>query len=182
MAEELVDAARLQAGYELALRPSLTDVRALVQQVVDEQTAATNGQHIELDAEPGELWVVCDGARIARVIGNVLSNAVKYSPPDGPIEVALRHDGEWVVLCVADEGIGIPAEDLPHVFERFHRAHNVSGKAGTGLGLPGVRSLVEQHGGTVAIESTPGRGTRVTIRLPRRVAERPQTPALPLAS
>jgi signal transduction histidine kinase len=181
MAEELVDAARLEAGYELALRPALTDVRALVQQVIEEQSAAASGQRICVDAHDAELWAVCDGPRIARVIANVLSNAVKYSPPDGEIDVRVRGDGEWLTLNVVDHGIGIPAEDLPHVFEGFHRARNVSGRAGTGLGLPGVRRLVEQHGGNVAIQSEAGVGTTVTIRLPRGLSERSKA-GLALAS
>ncbi len=71
------------------------------------------------------------------------------------------------VLAVQDQGIGIPAADLPHVFERFYRARNVSGRTpGTGLGLAGARQIVEQHGGTIAVESREGAGSTVTIRLP----------------
>jgi signal transduction histidine kinase len=78
----------------------------------------------------------------------------------------------WAVIRVRDCGLGIPAADLPHVFERYHRASNVAGQiGGTGLGLTGARHIVEQHGGTISLESEEGRGTTVTVRLP--LAEQP---------
>jgi signal transduction histidine kinase len=176
MIQELVDSARLEAGYELSLRPAVTDMRALVQQVVDEQSLGANGDRIHLGGDTIDLWVVCDAARIARVIANLLSNALKYSPSDKPVLIDLQRDDQWVTLNIADEGIGIPKDDLPHLFERFHRARNAASHAvGTGLGLAGVRSIVEQHGGSIGVESQEGVGTTVCIRLPRgaqaRVAE-----------
>jgi signal transduction histidine kinase len=174
MTEELVDSARLRAGYELALRPALTDLSSLVQQVVDDQSAAVTSHQIHLGTDAEEVWVACDPARITRVVANVLSNAVKYSPRDSQVVVELRREddmsGHWALLSVSDEGIGIPEADLPHLFERFHRAGNASSHAaGTGLGLAGVRSIVEQHGGNIAVESLEGVGTTVRIRLPRSV-------------
>ena len=81
-------------------------------------------------------------------------------------------DGPVAVLSVADQGVGIPAADLPHIFERFRRGGNVAGRiAGSGLGLWGSQRIVAQHGGTIAIDSTEGQGTTVTVRLPLEVAE-----------
>src|SRR5581483_6719818 len=119
-----------------------------------------------------------DRARIARAIANVLSNAVKYSPAGSQIVVELRREddpaGQWAVISVSDEGIGVPKDDLPHLFERFHRAENALLQAsGTGLGLAGVRSIVEQHGGHVAVESQEGIGTTVRMRLPRTISVLP---------
>src|SRR5579864_1279191 len=175
MTEELVDSARLRAGYELALRPALTDLHALVQQVIEDQAAIAQSHQIHLGADDGDLWVGCDTARISRAIANVLSNAVKFSPEGSQVVVELRREddaaGQWAVLSVCDEGIGVPKDDLPHVFERFHRAGNALVQAGgTGLGLAGVRSIVEQHGGNVAVESQEGVGTTVRIRLPRSIS------------
>ncbi len=110
--------------------------------------------------------------RLERVLDNLISNAIKYSPGDGDITLRLREDCEGdgapgaVILEVEDHGLGVPTADLPHLFERFHRAGNVGATAGTGLGLVGARQSVEQHGGTIAVDSREGTGTKVTVRLP----------------
>ncbi len=112
-----------------------------------------------------------DRDAIGRAIENLLTNAIKYSPDGGEIRVALRHtDGDgkaWAEVMVQDHGLGVPAADLPHVFEGFHRGANVVGRIdGTGLGLAGVRHVVEQCGGNVAAESVEGEGSAFTLRLP----------------
>jgi signal transduction histidine kinase len=112
-----------------------------------------------------------DANRIERVIDNLFSNAIKYSPRGGIVQVELRREesvgGAWAVLTISDEGLGIPPADLPHVFTRFTRGSNVQGRMqGTGIGLAGVRLLIEQHGGTVLAESVEGEGSTFTIRLP----------------
>ena len=106
-----------------------------------------------------------------RVLDNLLANAIKYSPGGGRIDVALRRearaDGAWAVLTVRDEGVGIPAADVAHVFERFRRGSNVTRQfAGTGIGLSGARRIVEQHGGTIEVVSEEGKGSTFTIALP----------------
>ena len=106
------------------------------------------------------------------MLANLLSNAVKYSPAGGPITVRVfceaRGEGAGqAVVQVQDRGLGIPAADLPHIFERFHRAANVTGRiAGTGIGLATSRRIVEEHGGTLTAESTEGTGSTFTLRLP----------------
>jgi signal transduction histidine kinase len=107
-----------------------------------------------------------DRARLERVVDNLVSNAVKYSPGGGAVEVSVVQDGRWAILTVRDQGIGIPPGDLHRVFERFARGGNVGGIPGSGVGLAAVRHIAEQHGGTVAVESAEGRGTTVTVRLP----------------
>ena len=109
--------------------------------------------------------------RLGRVLDNLLGNAIKYSPRGGAIEIAVRLDGpedaQEAVLSVSDRGEGIPMADLPLVFERFHRGRNVAGSIpGTGIGLAGVRSIVEQHGGTISATSQVGMGSIFTVRLP----------------
>jgi signal transduction histidine kinase len=118
---------------------------------------------------------------LERVLGNLLSNAIKYSPDGGEIAVTVEvegrkgggtegggdGEGEWAVLTVRDEGVGIPAGEVPKLFERFFRASNVAGRiAGTGVGLAGARQIVAQHGGTIAVASEEGRGSAFTVRLP----------------
>ena len=101
-----------------------------------------------------------------RVVANLLANAIKYSPAGGDVVVSVDVDGDSAVLTVRDEGMGIPATDLPHIFERFHRGSNVERISGTGIGLAGAKDIVELHGGTIEVTSVEGRGTMVAVRLP----------------
>jgi signal transduction histidine kinase len=111
-----------------------------------------------------------DEHRIARVLSNLLSNAVKYSNPESEIVITTSvpdDAGEWLEISVLDHGIGIPATDLPLLFERFRRGSNVEGQIrGSGLGLASSKQIVEQHGGTITVESEEGRGSTFTVRLP----------------
>ncbi|MDE3076520.1 MAG: ATP-binding protein, partial [Chloroflexota bacterium] len=112
-----------------------------------------------------------DSFRLERVIDNLLGNAIKYSPEDGRIIVRLEQArdeaGSWAVLEIQDFGLGIPAADLPLIFDEFHRGANVLGRVpGMGLGLAGVRHIVDQHGGDVSVFSVEGAGATFTVRLP----------------
>ncbi len=166
---ELLDAMQLQMGQPLALSLHPTDLVGLVRRVIDYQRAIAARP---MRVEAGGPAVVCDvdAERIERMIGNLASNAIKYSPKGEGVVVRLTRDqgvyGAWAVLTVADRGVGIPAKDLPHVFDRFYRAENTGNVEGTGIGLASVREVVAQHGGTVAIASREGVGTTVTVRLP----------------
>lgn len=167
---QLLDVARLQAGEPLALDRRRVNLATLVREAVEEQRQVAEKATIRIETpepEPIGFW---DPVRIGRVAGNLLSNAIKYSPDGGEIRVLVRREGEGdeacAVLEVQDEGLGIPSADLPHVFTRFFRGSNVTGRiGGTGIGLAGVRQIVEQHAGSVTVESTEGLGTRFTVRL-----------------
>ena len=168
--DEMLDAAYLHAGRPLELRPAPTDLVALVRAAVADAQRATTRHAIRLHGDAALVgnW---DRSRLERVLTNLLGNAIKYSPAGGEIVVRLRRadeaDGAWAVLTVADRGIGIPASDLPHVFERFRRGANVRDRiAGSGIGLSGAKQVVEQHGGTIAVASEEGAGSTVTVRLP----------------
>jgi len=130
---------------------------------------------IEFTSSEPELVGRWDPARLERVVENLIGNAIKYSPDGGAIEVAVRRQGAAesgeAVLTIRDHGIGIPGEDLPHVFERFYRASNVEGRAGTGIGLAGSQQIVRQHGGEIALQSREREGTTVTTTLPITGAE-----------
>jgi len=171
--EELLDLARLQVGRGLDLQWRSMDLVATVRDIVASQQATTAEHQLRLETEVPALVGEWDPARLERVITNLLSNAIKYSPQGGEIEIQLREElrggerGRQAVLEIRDQGIGIPAADLPHIFERFRRASNVVGRfPGTGIGLAGAREIVEHHGGTLTVESREGAGTRVTVRLP----------------
>jgi signal transduction histidine kinase len=116
----------------------------------------------------GDVTGLYDGVRITQLFDNLLENAIKYSPSAGTIEVRLRREGDQVHAVVADSGIGIPAADAPHLFERFHRGSNVDDRqfAGMGLGLYICRGIVEQHGGRIWAEARTGGGTEIHAMLP----------------
>jgi signal transduction histidine kinase len=115
-------------------------------------------EHVQANADPG---------RLSQVLGNLVSNALRHTPPGGSIHISSYRDGEDVVLRVEDTGEGIAEAELPLVFERYYRAE--AGKrhaSGSGLGLPIVKALVEAHGGSITVHSQPAKGTKFTIRLP----------------
>ncbi len=167
---ELLDLSRLQRGAPMDLDCRPTDLVALARACVAEYAQTTDHELTVVTTEE-QLVGNWDGPRLERVLANLLSNAIKYSDPGSAIQVAIDHDGSGrhavAVLTVQDQGVGIPAQDLPHIFAPFYRGSNVVGRtAGTGIGLRGARAIVEQHGGTLELQSSEGRGTRVTVRLP----------------
>lgn len=162
----LIDLARLdsqQAGLELT---SISVAELLADVVLDDQHVATlQGVHLAVDAPPG-LSVQADPLWLARALGNLVDNAVRHSRQGGEVRLTGRSIGSEVELQVADAGEGIAPADLPHVFERFYRGDPARTSGGSGLGLSIAREIVEAHGGRIAIDSTVGVGTRVTVRLP----------------
>jgi PAS domain S-box-containing protein len=168
---ELQDVARLRVGQPLELRAEKVDLGALAMGAVADARAATEPHQIRVEAEEGSVVGRWDPLRLRRALDNLIGNAIKYSPHGGAIVVTVgqqaRTDGRWAVLTVCDEGVGIPADDLPHVFERYHRGSNVGTKTGgNGIGLAGVRQIVQQHGGAVTATSEEGRGSVFTVTLP----------------
>jgi signal transduction histidine kinase len=106
-----------------------------------------------------------DRARLEQVAANLIDNAVKYSPPGGRVDVEVRHEGGQALLRVCDTGAGIPADELPRIWDRLFRGDASRTERGLGLGLSLVRAIVEAHGGTVTVESEPGKGSVFTVRL-----------------
>lgn len=168
LVNDLNEAARAEQGA-MALSLERCDLRTLCQQVVEEQMETT-ARIIALDAPRKPLDCAVDCSRIEQVLSNLVSNAIKYSPADTPIAVTLRRQGSAAQVSVRDEGSGIAAEALPHVFERFYRAPGaqvLSGPSSSlGLGLYICKALVEQHGGHIGAESAPGRGSTFWFTLP----------------
>jgi signal transduction histidine kinase len=116
---------------------------------------ALQGQHFLVDEK-----------LLRHILGNLLSNAIKYSPQSTPARLRVREDARSVCFEVKDQGIGIPADDLPRLFGNFHRASNVGDIPGTGLGLAIVKRAVDSHGGTIQVASAPGSGTCFTVTIP----------------
>jgi signal transduction histidine kinase len=169
--DELVDMEQLQAGAPLELHRQAVDLVALTRQAVHALQPTHPRHALQVVAPVASLVGQWDARRLERVLTNLLTNAVKYSPAGGAITLTLQPDGAdsaaEVRLVIEDQGLGIPAADLPHIFEPYHRGQNVRGRiGGTGLGLVSARHIVEQHGGTLEVASTEGAGSRFTITLP----------------
>jgi signal transduction histidine kinase len=114
-----------------------------------------------------DLYIRGDAHRLMRLLGNLVDNAIRYTPDEGTITLSLFRDGDWVRLEVADTGIGITPENLPHVFERFYMVDKARSRKrrGSGLGLAIVKAIAEQHGGKVAVTSETGKGSTFTVWL-----------------
>jgi signal transduction histidine kinase len=171
MIDDLLDIARIEAG-KLTLERRPLAVGQLVAETVDSFQHEAKAKGVALDAEwPSTADLVSgDPDRLRQVLGNLIVNAIKYTPAGGRIGVRLAADGPVVRISVTDTGVGIEPELLPHVFERFRQAEwrAAETRDGLGLGLAIVRQIVEMHGGTAEASSDgPGRGATFTITLPR---------------
>jgi signal transduction histidine kinase len=124
-------------------------------------------QRLDMDFTSAETDVMLDEKLLRHILGNLIGNAFKYSGAGDRVRLTVASDGGDLVFIVADQGIGIPVEDMPRLFETFHRAGNVGNISGTGLGLAIVKRAVELHGGKIEVESKVGEGTRFSVRLPR---------------
>src|SRR5262245_39949694 len=170
LVEDLLDTSRATAG-DMKLHLGLVDLFALCELVADltrpTATARGIGFTVRLD---GIAPIICgDGNRVQRIVENLVSNAIKFTPAGGSISITVTRTGSRARLVVADSGIGIHPEFLPHMFESFRQAEvgTTRRTGGLGLGLTIVRQLVEMHGGTVRAESAgEGRGTTVTVEFP----------------
>ena len=169
--DNLLNSARLiDGGAAPYFHPAEMDMAALLHEVCQVHREMTPGAQITEQLAPTPMPMAGDAKLLFQVFSNVLSNAVKYSPHGGAIAVEAEVAAGDVVVRISDRGIGIPAADLDHLFERYHRGSNVSGIVGTGVGLYLVKMAVELHGGRVEVDSKEGDGARFTIRLPLRPA------------
>jgi PAS domain S-box-containing protein len=176
--DELVDVARLQVGQELRLHSAPTDLVALARAAAAEYQETGEHHRLRVEAADPELVGEWDAERLQRVLANLISNAIKYSPDGGAVTISLERCDNTAVVTVHDCGLGIPPVDMPHLFEQFHRASNVIGRiAGTGIGLAAARHIVEQHGGTIGVETCEGIGSTFTVRLPLSAGDSARQPA-----
>ena len=166
---DLLDVARIETGT-LSVKPALANVADMVDEARGRFLDGNGREDLQIELAPNLPPVMADRRRIVQVLGNLLTNAATNSPEGSPIRVSVMQEGVHVAVSVADEGRGIPAEELPHLFRRFSRregADRGGGAAGSGLGLAICRGIVDAHGGRIWAESDgPGLGARFTFTVP----------------
>ena len=154
-----VESGQLDQEQTVSLKELLLDAHERALQLAGERQIVIARQE--------DLWVKGDAHRLDQLIGNLVGNAIKYTPEGGTITLSLYQDGDWARLDVADTGMGIPAEHLPHIFERFYRVDKARSRrsGGSGLGLAIVKGIAEQHGGKVSVTSEAGKGSTFSVWL-----------------
>lgn len=162
--ESVLHSARMEEGA-IAFSPCATDLA----QIVDEECRAVAGlrpqRRLVIDAASAAP-LVGDPVLIRQIVSNLLSNAVKYSDDGSTVTVTVRAEGDEAVVSVADEGVGIPQDEIDRLFTRFFRASTSAGRPGSGIGLNLLRHFVQMHGGRIEVESAVGVGSTFTVRLP----------------
>ncbi|HEY0734844.1 MAG TPA: GAF domain-containing protein [Herpetosiphonaceae bacterium] len=170
----LLDISRIETG-QLRLDPALLDLRALVEQIISEMEPVFERYTFHYDLTAEALIVDGDAVRLEQVLHNLFQNATRYSPAGSTVTIRLWREGQTARLSVADQGIGIPEAALPHIFQRFFRAHtgDTHRISGLGIGLYVVKEIIALHGGLVEVESAEGAGSTFTVILPLVVAGEP---------
>jgi len=170
LVDELLDLTRVRMGHDLELDYGPADLVKIARRLADEYQKISPRHTIEVESDLSRLLGDWDEARIERIVANLVSNAVKYSPRGGRITIRVgqeqRDRDEWATLSVRDDGIGIPSAELDRIWEPYYRASNIAGTvSGSGIGLAGTRQIVEQHGGEIDVASQAG-DTTFTVKLP----------------
>jgi two-component system, sensor histidine kinase and response regulator len=169
----ILELAHIQSGIDLAME-RVSIAKFLTQALTGfDLLAKQQGVTLTVTLPPADMEWSVDPSRMARVIDNLVSNAIKYTPAEGRVEVTVEVTAHHIIVRVADTGLGIPAKDLPRLFEAFFRvsAPSHSDITGTGLGLSVVKTIIEQHQGEIAVESELGAGSVFSICLPRPATE-----------
>ena len=167
LVDDLMDLSRLEArGVALELAP--VDLPALIEEMVAHLRPLAGGRHLDVCAGPRGTMVLGDRNRLAQVLTNLIDNAIKFTTERGRVEITWQDQNGSVLVTVRDDGRGIPASDLPHIFQRFYKAdRSRSANSGSGLGLAISRHIVEAHGGRITVHSREGNGTTFAVVLPK---------------
>ena len=167
LAQELLDLSMIESG-QMPMKMALVDIQAVIDEQVQHFEPQAQSKQITLNnTAPIGLRAEIDRKLIGRVLGNLIHNALKFTPPNGQITLSAETSAEKITVSVRDTGAGIPPEDLPRIFERFYKVDQARGKSGTGLGLAIARHVVEAHGGKIWAESKPGKGATFYFTVPK---------------
>jgi signal transduction histidine kinase len=170
---ELLEWARLEAG-RIRLQRAPVAVRSLAEEVIALLRPAAERKCVALALDDGDADISADPDKLKQVLINLLDNAIKFSPPQSRVRLVVANGDAkgagGLRVTVEDQGPGIDAADVPHLFERFYRGRTADGTSGSGLGLAIARNLARLHGGDIAVDSAPERGSRFTLTLPAAVA------------
>jgi signal transduction histidine kinase len=171
MIGDLLDASRIEAG-QLELRLERQDARTLVKDVYDLFRDVSANHKLSISVPDSPVLLFCDALRIGQVLNNLVSNAIKYSPKGGPVEIVLKDLEDAAIISVTDQGLGIPANQLHDIFEPFTRARLTKDQIpGIGLGLSVARRIVEAHRGSLELQSEVAKGTTFFVKLPHRAGQ-----------
>jgi two-component system phosphate regulon sensor histidine kinase PhoR len=166
LAQELLDLSMIESG-QMPMQMTHADLGEIVaEQIIHYEPLAQQKQIVVKNDVPEDMIVEVDRKMIGRVLGNLMHNAIKFTPDRGRISIAAASADDKITISVADTGVGIPQEDLPRIFERFYKVDRARGKSGTGLGLAIARHVVEAHGGRIWTESVEGKGAVFYFTLP----------------
>ena len=170
LVSDLLDRSQVQWG-QLELHYECFFLADLLTENVHSVQASAEQHHIHLDIQTEKTKVRADKARIAQVVGNILDNAVKYSPYGGPITVRLQAQEDYYLVSISDQGIGVNPEHFDHIFERFYRVHNTASQpySGIGLGLYVAKAIIDGHGGQIWLTNNQGTGSTFSFTLPNRL-------------
>jgi two-component system, OmpR family, sensor kinase len=169
--DNLINASRLIDGQtELYFHPSTFDLAGTLHEICQTHRELTPRAAIVEHIRVRPMTILGDQKLLSQVFHNLVANAVKYSPAEAAVRVWCEHDGKSAVIAVEDRGLGIPAADREHIFERYYRGGNVAGIVGSGIGLYLVKTVVDLHHGEISVESGEGMGSRFTVRLPAEVS------------
>ncbi len=165
----MLDLDRMESG-RMIFRMADVDINEVLSDAIARAATSSNVE-FKPDLDPRLPIVTGDRDRLVQVVSNLVNNAVKYSPEGGTVTISSRSEGGYALITVADTGLGIPPDEIGHVFERFRRVRSGAAQsiAGTGLGLTIVRQIVEMHGGKIWVESAVGHGSAFHFTVPLAV-------------
>ncbi len=169
---DLLVLTRMDNGEDM--KRDTVNMRELTRETIRLLTPAAEQNHQTLTEDiQDDLFLYGDRSKLSQIIYNLTDNAIKYTPEHGAVRVSLREEEDGIVWRVKDNGIGIPEDDLDHIFERFYRVDKARGRetGGTGLGLSIVKQMVKMHNGTISVTSDPGKGSEFVVTFPQEGAE-----------
>ena len=171
LVNDLVGSAELVDGRgDVHYRPTQVDLAVILSEVCDLQRELTPHASIREVPSPGPFTVKGDATLLRQVFGNILSNAVRYSPQAAQVDVSVARENDAIAVVIEDRGVGVPEQERQLVFERCYRGSNAAGVPGSGVGLYVVKTLIDLHEGSVAVRGREGGGSRVEVRLPHKTA------------